>query len=82
MVKDKITHWITLSNIKQYYLVSLDQSLELTWFYTKEEFDKLKYKPEEPTLKGLIKYCKEFNVPNKKTAIIGKNNNILKITNG
>jgi len=83
MVEDKATHWIRLSEIKQYYLASLDNSLELSFIFGKEEFDKLNYKPEEPTLQGLIKYCKEYNIPGWKSAILGKkSNNLLKITNG
>lgn len=79
---EKATHWIRLSELKQYYLMTLDDSLDLMFLYGKEEFEKMNYKPEEPTLQGLIKYCKNFNIPGWRTAILGKNNNLLKITNG
>lgn len=82
MVEDKATHWIRLSELKQYYLMTLDDSIDLMMLFGKEGFEKMNYKPKEPTLEGLIKYCKNFNVPGWKTAILDKNNNLLKITNG
>lgn len=82
MVENKATHWIYLSELKEYYKMTLDDSLDLMRLFSKEEFEKMNYKPKEPTLQGLIKYCKEFNIPGHKTAIIGKNNNLIKITNG
>lgn len=80
MVEDKATHWIRLSELKQYYLMTLDDSMDILILFGKEAL--VDYKPAKPTLEGFIKYTKNFNIPGWKTAILGKNNSLLKITNG
>ena len=73
---------IHTSPLQQFYSSYRKVQRENVFLYGKEEFEKMNYKPEEPTLQGLIKYCKNFNIPGWRTAILGKNNNLLKITNG
>jgi len=80
MVEDKTIHWIRLFEIKQYYLASLDLSIEIKAYFGEEAL--IGYKPQQPTLQGLINYCKNYNVSGWKSVIIGKNNKLLKITNG
>ena len=38
---EKATHWIRLSELKQYYLMTLDDSLDLMFLYGKEEFESI-----------------------------------------
>jgi hypothetical protein len=75
-----ISAWIKIEEVKDFYLFGLDKSYEMKMLFGEESLKD--YKCEQPSLIGFIKYFRDFKLPGFNTAIIGKNNIVIKIAYG
>lgn len=76
-----VTSWVRLSEIRKYYLHSLNNSDNFMALFGKEFHDKY-YSQQYPSLKGFIIYFRNFKLDGFNVAIIGKKNKTIKISYG
>ena len=62
MVEDKATNWIRISELKQYYLMTLDDSIDLIMLFGKEEFEKMFEKLHSIDLKNVVEMSDETDL--------------------